>query len=117
MATEYYFNRKNLEWAQQTQKKAGEKMEEAYEKMLEIYKVIKESTAWSGKSKETFLIFINLVMQYHGALIHRQLEEGKKLKTSCNFMEEAEKAVERCLNNMEQFPADSVSVQGMENVQ
>lgn len=117
MAEEYCFDRGNMAWALLTQQKVRDEIEEAYKKALEIYNSVKKSYAWSGKSKETFLSYMNLVLQYHGALIQQKVEEKSKLAVTFNFANEACEAIRECTVNMIRFPDESTTVREMEGVQ
>lgn len=116
MAEKYYFDRGNLAWTLQTQNKVSEELKKSYEMMLEIVKSIEQSTGWSGKSKDTFISYMDLILQYHEALIHRKIGLGRKLELSVDSIDEAGNAIRECIVNMMDFPDSSESVRKMRGV-
>lgn len=116
MAEKYYFDRGNLAWTLQTQNKVSEELKKSYAMMLEIVKNIEQSEGWSGKSKDTFISYMNLVLQYHEAIIKRRIEVGNLLEVNVDSGDAAANAIRECIVNMMDFPDNSETVRKMKGV-
>lgn len=90
--------------------KVQEKMESSYNKLEQLAKRIEDQEEWEGKERDTFLVYLKLMQEYHKCFTDNC---GKKRE---NPLREAEDALKELGTNIDNFYADFREYKNIEKI-
>lgn len=82
-------------------------LEDAYNLSKALKSKIESSESWEGKSKEEFLCFLDIVLQYHG-----KISNG----SGSTPIRQADKALKDLLKNSSAFSSNSQAMKNLKSV-
>lgn len=113
------YNKEEFETLMKNTKEMNERLNSAFQRGKTFLDMLVDTQLWTGDSKDEFLCYFHLVMQYHGQLVGEAVPSIGKIssaKVKGKTCEIALNTLEELNRNMDEFTGNSRSYQELEKI-
>lgn len=120
MADKYVFNPENISEIGSKNEEIKELLKQSFEHSKKFFEEMVDTDLWVGESKEQFMAFYHLLLQYHGWVAGENVPSygalGSSVKVEANCAENLSEAFKSLYENITAFDSNSANYQELEGI-